>query len=367
MTTLNIHHLASGAIVLTPDPVRPLMPDMPAPLALAGGLVVVDAERPGAIPWIRVDDPDLAADWLSILVGSEALVALKSRATAVESHSSVENHVLIRLAFGLWLHRWWPSSDTGAARLDQHLLRAEIGALIWAAGDWLDDPDVEQWLGPEEWAVLEILTEQQTVTGSPARRTAWVVALRLIAEAAEDLAPDSALADLDLTLPTNSAEPAIMSSTRDDYALASGGVRSTGIDWWLVPPRSVGGLEDAVRWNEQGGILTVEATVGDEPADDLRFRAYATGEVLPSVTGPMTRTGSTYHGQDATTALDPIELVEIYHPAQARPPAGAVGSTWREGIRRVARARTRAAATGDAVDGIWPYAAEILATTPAVL
>ncbi|WP_432559350.1 hypothetical protein [Granulicoccus sp. GXG6511] len=385
MTTLILHRSGPDSWVVTSDPNQLTMPEMPAMLSLRGGLFAADARRPDLVPWADIDNVEAAADWILVFYGSEVLAALETEA-AVGDHIAVEitdpptNHPLARLALARWLHRWWPSAHAGVARLDQRLLRAEIGALTWAMQDWLDEADgPEAWLGTHEWAAVETAVAQApgfasgaelalepTASGGTAgRRTSFTASLHLLIDAADDLAPDSPVATADLPWPEELIEPALVPSEQDDYALTAGGTTTAAPDWWLVPPRSVGGGEDALRWTEDAGDLTVEVTVGDEPADGLRLRAYAEGDDFPVAAGPLVREGAVYRGRARSTAVEPIDLVEVYHPDQVRPPVpSGMAESWRRGVRGIVNLRTHAAATGQALGGIWPFAAEILATTP---
>jgi hypothetical protein len=163
---------------------------------------------------------------------------------------------LRRLALGHWMRRWWPASHRdGIVALDAALLDAEIAILTVAAEDFFADDTVDSDV-PELIAPHSAALSHHVRGGDPR----IVELVRTAAELADEVA---------IAL----AEPATVTSRRDDYALAAGpdgGRRTAGaiasgtgsLDWGGVPPAIFDAAEDTIDWLIEATGPRANASVG---------------------------------------------------------------------------------------------------------
>ncbi|MDO5677670.1 MAG: hypothetical protein Q4G35_09230 [Propionibacteriaceae bacterium] len=121
-----------------------------SPVAAAAPLVHVLEARGAILEWPLDAPPDAPphlsvtdaaeADWLWQLVGEPAHVALLTETDAEPAWNAALVVALRKVAHGLWLHTWWPTSPRdGVAPLERAAWAAEMARAVEEVADILDE------------------------------------------------------------------------------------------------------------------------------------------------------------------------------------------------------------------------------------
>jgi hypothetical protein len=356
------------------------MPDLwalSAPLALAGGVLVVDPFAPHEAPTAWVSDMEEAEGWFAAVYGADAAEAARGLAARGEPGRDVatpwqpgEFHVpFARLALAVWLERWSPRP------LDRGLLNLEIGTLLWQLLDLV--PAAEETgrerlglaaerldrllahtdlleshgrrLRPVELMVVDRLADaavaaDELLVGHPLHPTFEARARRSAQQATDGLRLLRALSGEELL-------------TRVEGPSHGPGTRRASVDWAQVPPALLPSEEGAVSWTctpvpdapEAAELsVTVPVLANAEPGAHLAFRVYAPGEPLPVAMASLNATGERRLGGTVrlarSAAADPDSLtVDVYDVRLVGPPrtgrAAAYAAAERDAVRNLDRLR----------------------------
>ncbi len=283
-------------------------------LPVRGGTLVFRPDAvAGALPRTLVVQAEPALLWLSAVYGPAAADAVRA---ASEADSSVrvvthpEQPALVEslrvLARAEWYANWWPSGDPGddlQPSLDADVLDVDLGTLGWECGLVLEsDAAAATRLGRSTGVLLALLGRAESRTGAlrryvderlgravdatldcasgPADDLAALAALREHQDQIDD-AVRRALAAWPAQFPRPAGERALVAGEVGPGAVGPGAVgtapaltvRFSTVDWALVPPRSVSGLDlnvALVASEEPGGVrLEVRVEAGDAPVPAL--------------------------------------------------------------------------------------------------
>lgn len=279
-------------------------------LAVRGGTMAVRPDAPaGTFPRALVVDPDEALPWLPAAFGPDAAAAVRAAfASASDSTVTVaarpERPALVESLRALgraeWYLRWWPScnpTDDRQPSLDAGVLDVDLGTLGWECAPVLEpDARAAERLGRSTGVLLALVGRARTSTGRLREylddRLARAVdaTLDLASGAADDLAALAAVREREGAADAavqralaawpgaapraRSLAPGLVAAGGDAAAdRGAASVRFSTVDWALVPPRSVSGLDlnvALVAAEDPGGLrvdLRVEA--GDDPVPAL--------------------------------------------------------------------------------------------------
>lgn len=336
-------------------------------VAVFGGLVSIDLERPTDMPSASIDDVAQAAWWLSLVYGDEVAAAVAELGVPGDDsdHDAAEApdvepeqrevgldpgplaDCLARYARLDWLHWAWPSSDGAlAVRADETAFDVELGVLAARLQFVLGGPHVAAGLLAPR--VEEVLAE--SADGSSADLALLRPALRAIAEAvplddadhdrvmveearADEVArgaqvlSDAALAAfMDSRARSDAFRPQAELAARGDGRRRGSrggpdGVRSEtfGVDRRQVPRRALSAAADAVelsiRPRRSSTSLEVVVGVGDRPTErPLSALVYLDADDLPTVVIPLQRSrAGVYAGAaevDRTASEFHVEIVD---------------------------------------------------------
>ncbi len=266
MTVVQLRQETPGLLVIAPEG-APLVTDA-APeldvlvLEVVGGHLSWGLLGGELVPAAVLDDVDAAQDWVWAVFGEQvALAVAESYPQALTASPARLELVtaLRRLAYGLWVNRWWPASTIdGIPALDPHLLLEEIEALAQECEMALDPAaldaelsnSAEGWNGDGEAGLIHV--------GGESRGRA------------EDYA-----------LAAGGADPA-------DGLIVARGIG--GWDWRRCPPGMLDAGENSVSWQvaRTGGVSTVRISVVAAP--DCR-------DAVPEHLRPFARVGAQPPGQ----------------------------------------------------------------------
>ncbi|MEV6069080.1 hypothetical protein AB0L82_21235 [Nocardia sp. NPDC052001] len=247
-------------------------------LEVAGGHLTWNVPAGPALPAAVIDDVELAQEWVWAIYGEPIALALdEADATVLTDRPALLSGLAAsawRLAFALWVSRWWPASTLdGIAALDQRLLDQEIAGLTEECESLLDGADS---IGPEVEARVESL------------------------------------------------------GRASDYALAAGdeipngmvlGRGMGGWDWRCCPPGLVDASEKAVSWQviRDAGVTTIAVAAATAPGLTGAVPAYlrpwarvATGGEVREVA--LRSSGGNWSGEIAFATTGSTVRVDIYVP-----------------------------------------------------
>lgn len=401
--------------------------DLVSTLQVAGGMLTVDINHLDHPPFALLDDADDAAWWLPEVYGDEvAAAAIRLVSTGIEATAEVSfepneyTAMVIRLAMGVWLLRWWPSPDGNEVpALDTGLLELELGALAWHAEALFAGNGVARSLLEPQ---LELITTglDSISSGVANGRNALVQRVLLDAAMASiDTVPDderldrleqlvdrlseqdatvahsttdldaglaSLLSDDDVPLSLvmgHEESPRLAeltaSVTADDPADTEVGWGRDSVDLAQVPPRVLSSLDDGVVWRvieSPGGrwLMTVSTLAAPaltmDGSTELFARVYVDGAPLPLTVIRLRRDERGFTG---SAEIDPVELddlvVDIYsHDFGTRPllgPERDLAYDRRDLLRQIISARVESAQDAERVgaplDHTRPFVAEMLA------
>ena len=261
-------------------------------MPVSGGVLHLDARHPGGGIRCLIEAPEIA-DWLEPLFSAEVTLEVvrlsrlddPSPQTTTLSITVTPFYVdTVRLIYGLWLRRWWPSPISAIPRIDEWLLDVELGDLA-AANEQLFNgaaPAIEL-LSPHTARLAAALDAYVSVQGandfedaigavllSAAASTLGCVdpsiagfselddALRRhddindsVGELPIGAAFDFALTELSTVLSASSS-PRELAQARDVSTASAGTLASRGsspLDWLQVHPRSADAGAVAVVWS----------------------------------------------------------------------------------------------------------------------
>lgn len=277
---------------------------------LDGGTLIIDLNDIAAPPFAELTDVRRALWWLTFVFGDEVADGVRI-ATEADLDQSVRSPIarpslfsnpVLRFAVGLWLYRWWPSSDRpGVAELTERgerWLATELGILAWYAEDAFGGKDVAEALLRDNVQFVIHTASQSSGTDHP------LAAVRAVIEsvAVDDFtyAKLSRLEDVLLgaavslaELEDEIAEHANLALTRvlgkslgsDFVFLGDGNKDPSGlsaqslrgrvvangtatVEWGRVRPRVLGSQENNVRWEvrDEGdghGTIEINVPIGD--------------------------------------------------------------------------------------------------------
>lgn len=302
-------------------------------VALSGALLVVDVEKLGEVPHVRVADYDRASWWLPFVLGQGIADAVGELDRSggqgqhtVDAEAGDLAGPLLRLAVGLWLYRWWPlpDSETSVPVLsanDERALECELGAIAWFVDEVFGGTAVARGLLEPN---VEFVDEQAraAIDGRPTERV-----LALTRAVLDSVQLDQGLATRMENLETRlesrleeetagvteaqtSATRRIVEWFRNVVSPPAGDVAfgwvtmgaahsgATGVvegkatvEWGRVPPRTLSSAEDNVSWSLRGRILTVRVAVHPDSRelDDVYFAAvFGRNDLIPEVVVELT-------------------------------------------------------------------------------
>lgn len=379
-----------GFVDIVPDGwVDPINETRAQTIAVRGGTVT---HRPdaaaGAAPHTLLFNPP-AATWLADVYGSAAAAAASDAWAALETSGEEPpsrralaapedprtGDALRRLCRALWHRRWWPAADaTDPDRpfLDEELLDVDLGTLAWECQAVLPDTSwAEITLGRARARLLAALGAAQEVSGGV--REYVDERLRTAVDATLDVADDedtsAALDALEAFRDREDATDAAIAdaraawdatveegeSERLAYAAeaapppAEGIIRTTTVDWAMVPARTVGSSENNVVWAAfaaPGGLrLDVSVEVGDRAATAplvAWVHAEPTGLLVAKVA--LEVSGKRYRGRAISPLLPPDRVDHLsLHVVESTIPPSAHGRTvpWRSADRLAHAAEDR--------------------------
>lgn len=367
-------------------------------LDLPGGSVLYDARTPDALPFGEIEDPRAAQPWVHEVFGPATAELLRSAADGVEAsaaaagHRSVAGEALARIAFGLWLWRYWPV-DAGVAPIDPALLRIELGALAWGLDDHLGGPELAARLlrgqlqvlrggasvlaadggdGPAATALVGaldavVIGEAGALSGADEDELDLLDDLLTAIVRRVDRGPGVELERWVLDRYAELGRAAVRVTRQQDVSLAApvvgGGSAVTDVDWLQVPPRAVAWADGGVRtslgpapgadgsWHARVEVDAVPAE-GQDPVLGARIYAQADDGGLPIGLVRLSRVGDLFVGETTVRTAGPL-VVDVYGIDSVRRPRisararGAAGRARGE-ARRIIRERSARVVDGGA-------------------
>ena len=357
-----------------------------APVPVAGGLIVVSPEDPAGAIGAWLTDPDAAAWWLSGVFGEPVASAALAGGTGpvrVEVEWGESAAPLRRMAMGLWLHRWWPSHSEGIPRLDERLLRAEIGTAALNAEPCLPDQELaSSLLGAGAAALPGALLAVNDLVGvrlEEAERLVWEAVHAVLAEGEIDadtaviltgLAAQRGRDDARVEAMLREAENALhRPPIAPAVALAAGEPstddavgRGTG-DWLQVNPRHVSGGDGNVVVEEspEGDLMRLLILVGrgDETNEaGLQARIYLADEPIPVAQVVLVPEDMVYVGE-VTIPTGVTYRIDVFDPELVSAPRfDGTPKADRDLVRDIISSRLTSPTSGP----LGPFLCELLAT-----
>lgn len=379
-----------GFVEVVPDGwVDPINETRAQTIAVRGGTVTHSPDAAaGAAPHALLFDPP-AATWLADIYGSAAAAATRdawaalstseeeppTRLALTDPEDPPTGDALRRLCRALWHRRWWPAADAANPDrpfLDEELLDVDLGTLAWECQAVLSDTSwAEITLGRARARLVAALGAARKVSG--VLRDYVDERLKAAVDATLDVADDEDTTEAldaleafrdreDATDAAIAAAHAAWNATVEEgesdrlaYAAAVAPppaeaiVRTTTVDWAMVPARTVGSGENTVVWAASaapGGLrLDVSVEVGDRAATTPLVgwvHEEPTGLLVAKV--PLEVTGKRYRGRAISPLLSPGRVDRLsLHVVESTivPPARGRTVPWRSSDRLAHAAEDR--------------------------